>query len=500
MPLLVPYGRWTSQPTEQPLVAPEFKPGLTHVFLPSIWPTNVGSAASAIELANGSWTAGRLRGASSYGNGVQGWNSVTAYARAPTTSNVGTFSALIVSEIESNTADRGIMQWAAAANSGSPRLLLQNTTGATQTRLYWSGAYRITDLAQSGVGALRADVVTWDGTTLRWYCNGRIVGTYAGAGSNTGTFIWWGNGYQYSSSTHNYLGGWWDGYTLPQADALHLSADPWSMFERRTARKVYFTASAPTGRTASADITLGGVTSAATGTVALQASLASTLGALTLSSAGAVALKASGAVTLGAATVTSTGALAIKGTLSTTLGALSVTATGTLTAAGTGQAAITLGELTSVAAGALAIKAAASITLGALTVSATAAGGQTAAATADITLASLTLAAQGKLAIAGSGAITLGGLTASATGSVAIAGQLGVQLGNLVVSATGLEITPDVRLAQAAITLGELTLAALTAPQLTSIGNRRLRERSPVVRKGALGTGRVRKGGLPSIQ
>lgn len=107
----------------------------------------------------------------------------------------------------------------------------------------------------------------------------------------------------------------------------------------------------------------GDVSTGITGT------LSATLGALTAASVGALAIRASGANTLGAMTAAGAGRLAIAGTSSSTLGELTASAASSLAIVGATSA--TLGAVTSSATGALAITGAVSATLGAVTLSAT---------------------------------------------------------------------------------------------------------------------------------
>jgi len=150
----------------------------------------------------------------------------------------------------------------------------------------------------------------------------------------------------------------------------------------------------------------------------ISGSLASTLGALTVAGTGTVAISGSLAITLDALTVTATGTAAISGSLASTLDALTVTATGAVAIAG--SLAATLDALTCTATGTVAISGALAVTLGELTVTAT--GTVTDGPTGSLTA-------------------TLGALTVTATGTVAIAGSLAVTLGALTVVASN---TPDV--------------------------------------------------------
>jgi formylmethanofuran dehydrogenase subunit C len=107
-----------------------------------------------------------------------------------------------------------------------------------------------------------------------------------------------------------------------------------------------------TGRTGTASITLGALTSSSAGTVAIDGDASITLGALTSSSAGTVLVDGDLTATLGAATVASTGTVATP-SITGTLTATALTATGTVTGAdfsgpATGLTSIPAGQLTGV--------------------------------------------------------------------------------------------------------------------------------------------------------
>lgn len=105
-------------------------------------------------------------------------------------------------------------------------------------------------------------------------------------------------------------------------------------------------AAAPSGRTGTLSVTLGALTSSATGTVAIAGALSKTLGTLTSSATGTVALTGALSQTLGALTLAADGTVTSgrSGTLTATLGALTVSATGTVDIAAT--LGVTLGDLT----------------------------------------------------------------------------------------------------------------------------------------------------------
>jgi hypothetical protein len=264
---------------------------------------------------------------------------------------------------------------------------------------------------------------------------------------------------------------------VPDVVLRSLSAEPWQFF-RPIQRRIYVPSAGTGGGTGTLAVTLGGLTSTASGTLAI---------------------KGTSAVTLGALTSTAAGKLDIKGTSAVTLGALTSTASGTLMSAGTGTAAITLAALTATAAGKLEIKGTAAATLGSVTLAASGVVAAGPNGNAAITLGALTSTAVGKLTISGTSAVTLGSLTSAATGAVAIKGVAGISLGSLTVAALGLQITSDTRIGSAAITLGDLTVDAMSAPLVARLGNRRLREGALRITKGALPTGRVKRGGLPRI-
>jgi hypothetical protein len=267
---------------------------------------------------------------------------------------------------------------------------------------------------------------------------------------------------------------------LSAAEATELHVNPWQLLKPQT-RRIYVPSAATGGAiTGTSDVTLDALTSAATG---------------------ALAISGTASVTLAALTSTATGALAIAGALAKTLDDATLASTGSLLSAGTGTAAITLGSLTASATGSLAIAGAAAITLGAATVSAAGilSAPDARVGTASVTLANVTAAAAGTLAITGSSAVTLGSVTSAATGSVAIKGIAGISLGSLTLAASAMEITSDTRVGTASITLADLQLETMTAPLLARLGNRRLREGALRITKGALPTGRVKRGGLPRI-
>ena len=126
----------------------------------------------------------------------------------------------------------------------------------------------------------------------------------------------------------------------------------------------------PTG---DASVTLGALTSSATGGVALAGDLAATLGSVSSSAAGTLPITGDASVTLGALTSSATGGAApVTGDLAATLGALSASSAGTLPVVGDASSA--LGALTSGATGGVALTGATAATLAALTLVAAGSG------------------------------------------------------------------------------------------------------------------------------
>jgi hypothetical protein len=201
--------------------------------------------------------------------------------------------------------------------------------------------------------------------------------------------------------------------------------------------------------------TLGALTSNATGVVAIVGTASKTLGALTVASTATLAIAGTVNATLGALTSTAAGTVAIVGTASATLGSLTVVATGQLTSGPTGELTGTLGALTATSTGALAIAGTGALTLGNLT--ATATGVLSIVGTAANTLGSLTVTASGALSSGPTGevAATLGSLTSEATGVLALAGSVDAALGSLTSAATGALANNGT----VAVTLGALTMA-----------------------------------------
>ena len=220
----------------------------------------------------------------------------------------------------------------------------------------------------------------------------------------------------------------------------------------------------------SAAVTLGNVTTTATGSVSIHGAAAITLGAVTSSATGSLALSGAAAISLGDVTAAATGSLTNRGALAATLGAVTLAATGGST--NTGQVAVTLGDVTTTSAASLSLNATLGGTLGAVALAAT--GSIRIAGSLAQTLDNVTLASTGVLGstVTGQAAITLGNVTLASTGTLALSGAVGATLGNVTLSATG-----RVSLAgSAAITLGNVTSAAagsvaIRGAMLATLGN-----------------------------
>jgi hypothetical protein len=212
------------------------------------------------------------------------------------------------------------------------------------------------------------------------------------------------------------------------------------------------------GVTGDASVTLGALTAAGAGTVAVAGAGAATLGSLTATGAGIVAITGASAPSVGALAVAGAGTVAIAGAASVTLGAVTVSSAGTIGAAPVeGTAVIALGALTNTASGVVSVVGSAAMTLGALAGSG--AGAVAIAGASAKTLGALTVIAAGTVAIAGAASATLGTVTvtaAGAVGTVPIAGAATIALGALSVSGAGVVAV----VGAGAATLGALTLGA----------------------------------------
>jgi hypothetical protein len=155
-----------------------------------------------------------------------------------------------------------------------------------------------------------------------------------------------------------------------------------------------YKSAAPTVNSGASAVTLGAMTAAGTGTLALKGTLSKTLDAVTAAATGKLALKASATVTLGAATLAATG----------------------IGPSITGAASIQLGAATLAATGKLAIKA-----------------------TLSTSLENVALVTTGRVAIKGTLTATLGAVSLAATGAhlVPISGMLAVTLADLLLSGSG---------------------------------------------------------------
>lgn len=215
-------------------------------------------------------------------------------------------------------------------------------------------------------------------------------------------------------------------------------------------------ASAVSGGTGTASVTLAAATLAATGTLALSGQASATLGAVTLAATGALPLTGAAAPTLATATLAATGAVALSGSAAQTLAAATVSATGALALSATASA--TLDALTSTATATLALAGASAKTLAPVTSAATAT--LALAGTEATTLAPLTSAATGTLALSGTSAATLADATLSAAGALALDAAEATTLDDLALSATGELSTLGSIVGAAAITLDNASVNA----------------------------------------
>ena len=194
--------------------------------------------------------------------------------------------------------------------------------------------------------------------------------------------------------------------------------------------------------TGDASITLGALTTSATGTLPITADSTITLGTLTTSATGTLPITADSTITLGTLTTSATGTLPITADSTVTLGALTTSATGALPI--TADSTVTLGALTTSATGTLPITADSTITLGALTLSSTGVIGDVPIlGTASITLGALTTSATGILPITADSTVTLGALTTSATGTLPITADSTITLGALTLNASEAALPPN---------------------------------------------------------
>ena len=173
----------------------------------------------------------------------------------PTTTDVSQWSLLIDVRFYYDGASNGFAQWAeTTSSSGTPRFNLNNNLG--DIRLFWNAGQRFTDVGEAAVGKRATIVLRYDGTTLYYYRNG-IRQTYTSGGTNTGSHIWFGNGYSGSAGQDTSVGAWWES-CLSDTDAMELSIDPWQIFQPIT-RRLYFDVAAASGRIMSSLTRHGGL-------------------------------------------------------------------------------------------------------------------------------------------------------------------------------------------------------------------------------------------------
>jgi len=214
--------------------------------------------------------------------------------------------------------------WICFATTGDGTIDVQGTTATGS-----STAATIPTLTTTANADLVLGIVATDGTTTPHTSTGAYTKLDESAGVSAGSISIW---YQTKSTAG-----------AVAADTVNIVNEQWA--------GVSFALAPSLGGRAS--ITLGALTTSATGTMAIHGSAAITLDPVITTSAGTVPRTGSAAITLDPVTVNSspqrTGSAAI------TLGSATVAATGSGTAPRTGTAAITLGAMTTSATGSLGV-------------------------------------------------------------------------------------------------------------------------------------------------
>lgn len=187
---------------------------------------------------------------------------------------------------------------------------------------------------------------------------------------------------------------------------------------------------------------IGEITAAATGTLAISGSLASSIGEITTTSAGKLALSASLASSIGEIALGSAGTLAIKGSLSQSIGEIALAAAGTVASATpSGTLSQSIGEITLAATGALRIAGTLTASIG--TIGLTATGKLAIAGVLSKSIGEITLSAAGELAIAGVLSKSIGEIALVSAGSLRITGALIASIGQITLAATGTTPAPS---------------------------------------------------------
>lgn len=214
-----------------------------------------------------------------------------------------------------------------------------------------------------------------------------------------------------------------------------------------------------------ASITLGAVTSSATGVLPIQGSSAKTLENVTCSAAGGLVAQGTANISLGNVTSSGSAVTPIQGSASITLGDVALAATGTTQPVTVGQAVISLGDVTCVGAANLPINGTAAITLGAVTLSAASTLGEV--GTANITIGNVTCVGTGKLVGSGAANITLGNVISTATAILPIQALTNGVLGNVTLVATA----STSRTGTANIQIGDVTCVGTTDNSIHGVAN-----------------------------
>lgn len=191
------------------------------------------------------------------------------------------------------------------------------------------------------------------------------------------------------------------------------------------AQTVFSTVTLITGSLTS---TLGNVTSAATGTIAVEGVAALTLAAATLASAGVLDTPVTGNITLGGVSTTADGAISLSGSAPITLGNFTTDSEGLLIVGPVGGLDVTLADAIVASTIETQIGGTATISLGNATLEAE--GSFPVTGVAALTLSTTTLTSDAGVAVTGSASFTLAPLTLSGAIGAVVTGSLSATLGH----------------------------------------------------------------------
>jgi len=308
---------------------------------------------------------------------------------------------------------------------------ISNWSGAQTLYIQYGGS---TFYAEAGLANKLAPfslTITGDGTTMRVYTQGRLVGSDAN-GTNSGTavpfYIGYGPVYGNFIGALSSLTSW--RRALSAAEVQALSIEPYALYSVPQ-RRMYILPWVPSAKVGAINATLGAIVGAGSARVGQTGGIGATLGAITGASIARFGPRGSVSAVLGAITGAIAGAFRSQGTISAGLGPVIGAAAAVSTIRGSGAIAAALGPVVCSASG-----VASAVVAGAINVplgpieSAMAA---TVRADGSITggLGPIVGAATGLSAanVAGDVAGQLGPITSLASGVVgvraAIAGQLG---------------------------------------------------------------------------